>query len=211
MSKWAVAVGLTVALGGCTRVVDNPQAKPEPAIAPITALQVGDLLSQDVRGGEGNLFVSVEPDRCSGVAREVDPPFIASHGPIATDGGHWETPGEGVYIEEMVGVYHADFDSWNALAKARQTVESCRHTPITVTTMQGRAYMFYLLPPVDSGSDGSVLWSLRAGDWRCDNAFVAAHNAAIEITSCGPIGGFDIASAAGDALKRIETLANTTA
>ncbi len=209
MSKWVVAVVLTVALGGCTRVVDNPQAKPEPAVAPITALQVGDLLSHNVQGAEGNLFVSVQPDRCSGVAREVDPPFIAAQRPVATDGGHWETQGEDVFIEEMVAVYRSDFDSGHALAMARQTVESCRDTPMTVTTMQGRTYIFTLLPPMDSGPEGSALWSFRASDWRCDNAFVAAHNAAIEITTCGPIGGFDVASAARDALKRIETLANT--
>ena len=52
---------------------------------------------------------------------------------------------------------------------------------------------------------------LQASDWRCDNAFVAARNAAIEITGCGATGGFDVASAANDALERIEKLANTTA
>jgi hypothetical protein len=56
-----------------------------------------------------------------------------------------------------------------------------------------------------------VLWSLRAADWNCDNLFVAAHNAAIETTSCGAAGGIDIAAAAEDALKRIEALADTKA
>jgi PknH-like extracellular domain len=210
MSRWGFLVVLAVVASGCTRVIDNPQAKPEPAVAPITALQFSDLLSPHVHGGEGNLFVSVDPDRCGGVAREVNPPFIASHGPIATDGGHWEAESENAYIEELVAVYRSDFDSGNALATARQTIESCRGTPIAVTTMQGRTYTFNLRPPTDSGPQNSVLWSLRASDWRCDNAFVAAHNAAIELTTCGPLGGFDVASAAQDALKRIETLADTT-
>ena len=103
------------------------------------------------RPGEGNLFVNVDPDRCSGVAREVNPPFIASDGPIATDGGHWEAESEHAYIEELVAVYRSDFDSGNALATARQTIESCRDTLITVTTMQGRTYTFSLRPTADSG------------------------------------------------------------
>jgi hypothetical protein len=205
-----LVVVLAVVAGGCTRVIDNAQAKPEPAVAPITALQVGDLFSPHIQGGEGNLFVSVDPDRCSGVAREVNPPFITSHGPIATDGGHWETESANAYIEELVAVYRSDFDSGDALATARQTIESCRDTPVTVTAMQGRTYTFRLRPPMGSGPQNSVLWSLQAIAWRCDNAFVAAHNAAIELTTCGPLGGFDVASAAQDALKRIETLADTS-
>ena len=56
-----------------------------------------------------------------------------------------------------------------------------------------------------------MVWSLRAVDWNCDNTFVAAHNAAIEITTCGAAAGFDVASLAQQALQRIEALANTTA
>jgi len=40
---------------------------------------------------------------------------------------------------------------------------------------------------------------------------VAAHNAAIEVTSCGPGGGMDTVTAAEQALKRIEMLADNTA
>ena len=210
MSKWALAVALTVAIAGCTRVVDHPQATPEPAVGPITAGQVGDLLSPQARGGEGNLFVSVDPDRCSGVAREVSPPFVIAPRPVAYDGGHWESDEKGVVVEEMVAVYRSSFDPANALAQAGQTIASCGDTPLTVDTMRGRTYVFTVPPPPAPDSDSFVLWSLRASDWQCDNAFIAAHNAAIEITSCGVSGGFDIASAARDALKRIETLANTT-
>ena len=35
-----------------------------------------------------------------------------------------------------------------------------------------------------------LLWSFSADDWACDSAFVAAHNAAIEISTCGPVGGY---------------------
>ena len=77
--------------------------------------------------------------------------------------------------------------------------------------MLGREHVFELLPPVDSGSPEIVLWSFKAVDWACDSAFVAAHNAAVEISTCGPVNGYDVGALAEDALKRIEALANTTA
>ncbi|MGV0719223.1 hypothetical protein ABQF17_00845 [Mycolicibacterium elephantis] len=39
----------------------------------------------------------------------------------------------------------------------------------------------------------------------------AAHNAAVEIATCGAAGGLEVAALAQDALDRIDTLANTTA
>ena len=62
-----------------------------------------------------------------------------------------------------------------------------------------------------SPSPDILLWSFRADDWACDSAFVAAHNAAIEISTCGPSGGYPVVNLAEEALKRIENLANTTA
>lgn len=182
-------------------------------MAPITVQQVGDLLSAKVHEKEGNLFVTVEPERCSGIAREVDPPFIVDHDPAARDGGHWNVDHDGrqVYVEEMVGVYHAGFDPKGALAQANRTIESCRDDEFTVTTMRGREHVFTLLPQVDSGSPNIALWSFKADDWACDSAFVAAHNAAIEISTCASVNGYDVLSLARDALERIEKLANTTA
>ena len=212
MAKWVAVAAVLVAVTGCTRMVDNPQAKPDSSvIGPITALQVHDLLSGNVGTGDGNLFGSVEPDRCSGLAREVDPPFIVSRGPVVKDGGHWQTPDGDVYIEEIVAVYPANFDPAGALGAAREAIESCRSTQLTVTTIENDTYVFDAAQQDNSGPDGSVLWSLRGTDWHCDNALVAAHNAAIEITACGRTGGFDVASAAKDALERIDKLANTTA
>jgi len=204
---------LALALAGCTRVVDAPQPKATPPVAPITAGQVRDLLSPKVEDGDGNLFVTVEPEDCSGVAREVDPPFIFNLDPAATDGGHWLAAdgNREVYIEEMAGVYRADFDPNRALAEARRTIESCRDVLFTVTDMNGRTYDFRLLPKVDSGSPNILLWSFEAVDWACDNTLVAAHNAAIGISTCGPLNGYDVLGLAEDALERIENLANTTA
>ncbi len=211
MAKRSLTVILAFVLGGCTQVVDTPKPLPEPPVAPITALQVADLLSPSVQNRDGNLFTTVEPLGCSGVAREVDPPFIVNFDPAATDGGHWAAGDGEVYVEEMVGVYPANFDAKAALAEATRTVESCRNASFAVTTMRGGAYVFRLLPQVDSGSPDIVAWSYSGVDWACDSAFVAAHNAAVEISTCGPVNGFDVLSLARDALKRIDALANMAA
>ena len=200
---------LGLALGGCTHNADRPQPRPQQPVAPITALQVGDLLSPKVQNKDGNLFITVEPQECSGMAREVDPALIFDLHPVATDGGHWVDGGE--VIDEAAGVYHADFDAKHALAEATRTIESCRGAPFTVTDMRGRQYHFRLLPQVNSGSPDIVLWSFTADEWACDDAFVAAHNAAVRISTCAVVNGYDVQSLARDALKRIEKLANTTA
>lgn len=211
VTRWPVLV-LTIALTGCTRVVDEPP-QPSTPVAPIAAGQVADLLSPSVEKYDGNLFSTVEPEECSGVAREVDPPFIFSLDPAATDGGHWmvDDVGRKVYIEEMVGVYRADYDPRDALSQAKKTLQDCANRPFAVTDMNGRSYEFTLLPPRASSSPNILLWSFRASDWACDSTLVAAHNAAIEISTCGAVGGYPVHTLAADALKRIETLANTTA
>jgi hypothetical protein len=213
MPKRAVAVLLVFVMCGCTRVVDNPRPNATPPVAPIAAGQVADLLSPNVEKYDGNLFSTVEPEECSGVAKEVDPPFIFDFEPAATDGGHWmvDDVGRQIYIEEMVGVYHADYDAKNALSQAKSTLTACADTPFTVTDMRGRSYDFTLLPPVTSSSPNILLWSFRASDWACDSTFVASHNAAIEISTCGPNGGYPMHTLATEALNRIEALANTTA
>lgn len=207
----ASAASCVVALTGCTRHVDTPTPKPADIAAPISQLQVVDLLSPNVSGQDGNLFVTAEPDRCGGLAQEVDPPFLDMHRPLATDGGHWTTSDGATYIEEMVAVYRFDFDPSSALDTVRRAIQTCRETPLTVTTMRGRTYTFEVSAAENRGPQGSVGWSLHAADWNCDNTFVAAHNAAIEVTACGAGRGFEVAGLADDALKRIEALANTTA
>jgi hypothetical protein len=203
---------LCFVLLGCTREAEAPRAQPEQPVAPITASQVAELMNPKVQDRNGNLFITVAPKQCAGMAREVDPPLIFDLKPAATDGGHWVTDdGRGVVIDEAAGVYHADFDARNALAQAKRTIESCRDVPFTVTDMRGREYHFRLLPAVDSGSPDIVLWSFSSADWACDDAFVAAHNAAVRFSACARVGGYDVLSLAKDALKTIEKLANTTA
>ena len=207
MARWAWLL-LAIAVSGCTQVIDTPPKSRTP-VAPITAGQVSDLLSPKVEKYDGNLFSTVQPEECSGVAREVDPPFISDLEPAATDGGHWMV--DQVYMEEMVGVYRADYDAKNALAQAKRTLEACRGVPFTVTDMKGRSYDFTLEPLSTSGSPNILLWSFRASDWACDSTFVAAHNAAIEISTCGAVGGYPVHTLGAEALNRIEKLANTTA
>lgn len=207
-----LALALALGVAGCTRVVDGPPPQAQPPVAPITAGQVVDLLSPEVLGDEGNLFVTVEPAECAGAAREVDPPFIFDHEPAATDGGHWVADGnQRVHVEEMVGVFAADFDPMEAIAQAERSIESCRGREFRITTMEGEQDSYTLLPALESGSPNIVLWSFRADDWACDNAYVTAHNAAIEITACASTNGYDVGKLAREALARIEALANTTA
>ena len=212
MTRWRlglVVIGLL--LTGCTRVIDAGEPRRAESVAPVSALQVGDLLSPGVQNKDGNIFIKVEPAQCSGVAREKDPPFISDHDPAATDGGHWNAAGgREVLIEEMVGVFPGSFDPKKALADARRTIESCRDVPLQVSTMRHQ-YVFTLLPQIDSGTPEIVLWSFAGADWGCDSAFVAAHNAAVEISTCGPVTGYDVLALAQDALKRIDALANTKA
>ena len=212
MGRVCSALVVCVALAGCTRLVDPPNRPPGIPVSPITAGQVADLLSKKIQQGDGNFFTTVDPPRCDGIAREVDPSFIFDHRPVATHGGHWVAPGTPeVHIEEMVGVFRANFDPDAALAAAERTIRSCQGVAFTVTSMGGRTYVFELMPPQDSGSPDIVLWSFQSADWACDSAFVAAHNAAIEISTCAEVGGYDVASLARDSLKRIDALANSVA
>ncbi|MBI3226786.1 MAG: sensor domain-containing protein [Mycolicibacterium cosmeticum] len=201
-----------LALTGCTRFVDTALPQAAPRVGPIIAAQVGDLLSEHVQSKDGNRFVTVEPASCAGVAREQDAPFIVDRHPVVTDGGHWVAmDGREVYIEEIAAVYPSDFDPKAALVGAHATIESCRGTPFLVTSMKGREYHFTMDPRVDPDSPSIVAWSFHSADWGCDNAFVAAYNAAVEITACGPVNGYDVGALAKDTLKRIELLVNTTA
>jgi len=213
MRTRATALGLCLVLAGCSRVIDAPPPPAGPPVAPIAAGQIEDLLSDDAKkGDDGNLFVTVEPEDCAAVAREVDPPFIFDAKPAAHSGGHWQDDAGGrvVYVEEIVAVYHADFDARAKVADVQRTVASCEGTPLTITAMDGDSYVFRMSSAADSPSPEIVLWSFTAPSWACDNTYVAAHNAAIEITTCSEVNGYDVATLADDALKRIEALANTT-
>lgn len=203
---------MALLLVGCTRVVDDARPVPQRAVAPITAGQVSDLLSDKAaEDTEPNLFVTVDPEQCAGLAREVDPPFIfGSTTPAAHDGGHSFTDDEKHSVQEMVGVYPTDFDPEAAVAEVTRTIDDCQGESLAVTTMEKDTLYFQPRPAPDSGVPEIVLWSLGGRSWACDNAFIAAHNAAVEITACGETNGADVLALAEDALKRIDALANAT-
>lgn len=204
---------MVLALTGCTRVIDAAPAKAPPQPAPITAGQVSDLLSeQAVPDPDPNLFVTVKPEKCAALAQEVDPPFLFDITPAAHDGGqYFDQPDEEFSIVEMVAVYGADYDAPAAVAHVESTIEDCRNDRFTATAMEGDVIDFHVVQQRKSSPNPEIaLWSTD-GDWSCDNAFVAAHNAAIELTACSDHNGFDILPVAQEALKRIEALANMTA
>jgi hypothetical protein len=214
MRKRRAAILLCVILTGCTRVIDDgrPQAAPP---APITAGQVNDLLSEKAEPEDDpNLFATAEPDECAGLIQEVDAPFLFSTTPAAHAGEGWSYEGNEIdYYStwEMAAVYRAGFDPEAALDEARRTIESCEDEMMSATAQNGAVQDFFMEPHTNPAPPGIVLWSVT-GSWTCDTALVAAHNAAVEITTCGEFNGYDnVVLLAQDALKRIEALANMRA
>ena len=112
----------------------------------------------------------------------------------------------------MVGVYPADFEARGALDAARRTIESVpRHTLARHDHANEPARTSSGRPPNRFGLNQYRACLSTAADWACDNAYVAAHNAAVGISTRGPVNGYDVSSLAQDALGRIEALAHMTA
>jgi len=78
-----------------------------------------------------------------------------------------------------------------------------------VVTTEGDQLHFRAIAPRQSSAPEIALWSLSGAQRSCDNAFVAAYNAAIEITACGDHNGFNVEELAQQALSRLNGLANT--
>lgn len=198
----------------CTRVVDDPRPVPAWPVAPITAGQVSDVLSAKAKPDEdSNLFATVDPSRCAGIAREVDPPFLFDAAtPAAHSGGQWFTEGQRPQysIQEMVAVYPANFDPRAAVREVKNTIESCRDQSLTVVTTGDDTLHFQTLAPPEAAAEEIALWSLSGTQRSCDNAYVAAFNAAVEITACGDRNGYNVTELAQQALTRLNALANMT-
>ena len=183
-------------------------------MAPIAASQVEDLLSENADPNEfPTPLAKIEPTQCAAVVQEVRAPFIFDAAPAAHSGGYWvdedATPTR--HVVEIVGVYHSDYDAAAALAGATRTIESCRNDRIAAGNDGEAPDVIRAQLRRDSGSPQIARWSLAYDDgWACDDAFVAAHNAAIEITACGKPSGYDVLGLARDALSRIEALADMT-
>ncbi len=205
---------LVLLLTGCTQVIHDARPHAASPAAPITQGQVSDLLSDGAEpGDEDNLFVTVKPERCAGLIQEVDPPFLFDTTPAAHDGGGWLYEDANGYFStwEMVAVYPADYDPTAALEAARRTIESCQNDTLWANPMNDAEQSFHVMPRPQPEAPEIVLWSI-AGSWACDNALIAAHNAAVEITTCGETNGNDdVLSLAQKALERIEALADMRA
>jgi hypothetical protein len=208
-TKLALPLVLIVLLAGCTRVIDGAQPQMERAVAPIAAGQVGDLLEKNVMPDEeSDLFATVEPGKCAAAAQEVHAPFVFDAKPAASAEQTWDDGDAG--IVEIVGVYHSDFNPTMAVDGVRRTIDSCSGEQLAITASSGATVGLRVQPRSDSGSAQIVLWSLTKTEGEdCDDAFVAAHNAAVEITTCWQPGGYDVLALAHAALKRIDALADT--
>ena len=200
---------------GCTRVVDDSQPVRAWPVAPITAGQVSDVLSPKAEPeAESNLFDTVDPSRCTGIAREVDAPFLFDTDVTAAarGGGQWYTEGRRPQysVQEMVAVYPSSFDPRAAVRDVRKAIDDCRDESLTVVTTEGDTLEFRALAPPESAAPEIALWSLSGTQRSCDNAYVAAYNAAVEITACGDRNGYNVSELAQQALTRLHGLANMT-
>ena len=214
MGKRGLTLAAVLLLVGCTRVVDDATPRMERPVAPIAAGQVDDVLSDEVRvDSDADLFASVNPRDCTAVAREVDAPFVFDARPAAHAGGDWEDDGgPSAGITETAGVYHSDFDAGAAVDRVEQAIDSCRDDELHITALSGDYTDRRVVLRSDFGSAQIVHWSLVDDDtgWTCENAFVAAHNAAIEITTCSDVSGYAVLPLATAALRRIDALADAT-
>ncbi|MGL6236755.1 MAG: sensor domain-containing protein [Segniliparus sp.] len=188
-------------------------ADPDRGVGPIVAGLSPELLSPQSdkkhKNPEEVAFVSVDPANCAGAAQEVDPPFLM-HDPVALNNGSWaQNEGRMSMVEEIAGVYHSDFEPEQAISSAAKSLDSCQGATFTIRTRISDAGKYRLLPHQDSGSPNILLWSFSSvsRDWACDNALVAAYNAAVEITTCSFSNGTDVLALAKGALERINKLA----
>ncbi|KQY02467.1 hypothetical protein ASD37_29330 [Mycobacterium sp. Root135] len=203
-------------LCGCTRTIDDARPQMARPVGPIAAGQVEDLLSTNADSTElPSPYVSAEPAECAALAQERQAPLIFGPKPVAHSGGYWldeAVPTSHSNVIELVGVYHSDYDPRAAVDDVRRTIDACRDRPLKAAGEDGTINEFRLQPSKESGSPQIALWSMTdPGDtWTCENAFISAHNAAVEITTCSESAGYDVLALATGALKRIEALANMT-
>ena len=211
MGRRALALLLGLVLVGCTRTIEDAIPQKQRPIGPIGAGQVEDLVSKNGRGGDAgaSLYAKVEPADCAGLVQEVRAPFVFDAKAAASAEQAWDDGDAG--IVEIVGVYHSDFSATTAIDRVRRTVESCTGEELRITASSGATVELEVQPRSDSDSPQIVLWSLTKTEGEdCDDAFVAAHNAAVEITTCWQPGGYDVLALAHAALKRIDAAADTT-
>lgn len=210
---WTLLVAV-LALTACTRVVDaNPTA--QVSVAPILAGQVRDLLSEEAQKqavvGVG-LYTSVDPAECASLVQEANAPLVFDAKPAVNDGGFWSDGAVGII--EIAGVYRSNYEARDVIETLRRTIDTCQgRTLVSTGDDESDPDSFTLSPPKDSGSPDIVEWSVVdvPNVWECDNAFVAAYNAAVFVTACSQLISYDVLTVAEGALTRINKLVNTVA
>ncbi|MGL6236756.1 MAG: sensor domain-containing protein [Segniliparus sp.] len=208
----ALVATLLAALVSCAHRTDPAESSSQPSakVGPIAAESVQRLFEPghfDASGLSENMYSSASPPECRGLVLEVDSPLLmrgqaAVASAIAPKAGDTEHS----QIVEIAAVYREDFSATDLVAEAAKTREHCLSTPITGSTQGGGNSTFQLVGQPDSGSPNILLWTLSAvgKSWFCNNALVAAHNAAIVITSCYPSPAPGMKELAQSALRRID-------
>jgi hypothetical protein len=209
-----LAVVVLLALTACTRVIDA-QPSAQLSVSPILEGQVHDLLSEEAQKqavvGVG-LYAGVEPAECAGLVQEANAPLIFDAKPAVNDGGFWSDGDVGII--EIAGVYRSNYDARSVIDGLRRTVDACQgKTLVSTGDDDSEPDNFTLSPPMDSGSPDIVEWSVVdvQNAWECDNAFVAAYNAAVFTTACSVLVTYDVLTLAQGSLDRINKLVNTVA
>ncbi len=212
-----LALVLALALAGCTRIVDD--ARPLAQSTGRTHLRGYRSETCSARTSSGRTTTTPtcsprsSPRSAAGISREVDPPFIFDAAPAAHrwrallrrvqpvrlrrgDGGRLphrlrrpRRDSRGQTQHRVLPERH-DGGDHHARRKCSTSASCPKSIPDRLTSCSGPS---------------------TASTWACDNAYVAAHNAAVELTTCGDVNGYDVLTLAKDALKRIETLVNTVA
>ncbi|WP_148223315.1 sensor domain-containing protein [Segniliparus rotundus] len=215
----ALGVAVTItALASCgdPKEPGARRAQSSQRVAPIAAEAIQSLFEPGHFNASGNIesmYSSASPPECRALVLEVDSPLLM-RGQVASASAIAPKPGdkEHAQIVEIAAVYREGFSATDVIAEAAAMREHCEGTPITGSTQGGGNSTFQLIGQPSSGSPNILLWTLSAlgKAWFCNNALIAAHNAAVEITSCYPSPAPKMRELAQSALSRIERQARSS-
>jgi len=222
----AYALGLCVALTGCTSVIDGtPKAanRGRATNGPVFPSQLVDLLTPSsslsvVSGSplveldmQAALFTGADPAECQGVAGYGGYALF----PKTYTGREARTQSDNLknqhQLLEVSATYPSGFDAAAFLESVRNTVSRCQQ-PITSWGDDQRRVTVSpsaLVP----GSPEVARWATKLGgeQWFCDFALIAKANVVAQIVACSPDHSIDIQALVTKRLKKIDELINSTA
>lgn len=219
------ALVLSVALAGCTKVVDGTlkAGKHGPSNGPIFPSQLVDLLvpSETLSVVAGNplfeqdmqsaLFTGADPAECQGVAGYGGHALF----PKNYTGREARTQADSLknqhQLLEVSASYPRGFDAAAFLDSVRKTVSGCQH-PITSWGDDQRKVTVQATP-LAPGAPEVAQWSTKLGNeqWFCDFAVIAKANVVSQIVACSTDHSIDIKDLVAKRLKKIDELINSTA